>query len=101
MKTKILAVLKREKDKYVSGEELSKSMQVSRTAVWKAVNTLRQEGYEIESSPRLGYRLRSVFDLLIPSEIEEGLQTKFMGKSICFEFEIDSTNRAARELAEK
>lgn len=99
MKAKILTALKKAKDQYVSGEELSKTLQVSRTAVWKAVNTLRRQGYEIESSPRLGYRLHEVADVLTPLEISDGLNTKKLGKQIHYFEEVDSTNRVAQELA--
>ena len=51
-------------DESVSGEELAVRLELSRTAVWKAVEQLRQEGYHIESAPRRGYRLLSKSDVL-------------------------------------
>lgn len=99
MKAKVLAALKKAKNNYVSGEELSKTLQVSRTAIWKAVNVLRRQGYEIESSPRLGYRLHEVDDVLTPLEISDGLKTKILGKKIHFFAEVDSTNLVAQKLA--
>lgn len=100
MRETVLAVLRAAQGGYVSGEELSKRLRVSRTAVWKYIGALREDGYEIESSPRLGYRLVRVPDLLSPLEIREGLNTKIMGCNIHHFREVDSTNRLARELAE-
>ena len=54
MKDKVLAVLKNT-DGYVSGQELCEELGVSRTAVWKAVNALKEAGYEIESFRNRGY----------------------------------------------
>ena len=61
---------------HISGEELGKRLKMTRTAIWKRVNRLRGLGYEIASSPRRGYSLVSVPDLLLPEEIEPGLRTK-------------------------
>lgn len=99
MKETILAILKERSSEYMSGEELSGRLQVSRTAVWKHIGGLREEGYEIESSPRLGYRLLSVPDLLLPLEIQDGLGTNIIGKTVYHCHEVDSTNRYMRELA--
>ncbi|MBQ7916425.1 MAG: biotin operon repressor, partial [Firmicutes bacterium] len=62
MKDKILTLLRQEAG-FVSGQELCDHFGVSRTAVWKAINGLKSEGYEIESSPRKGYRLCKVPDV--------------------------------------
>ena len=56
MKSEILRLLK-ESDDYVSGQQLCERFQVSRTAVWKVVDQLKKEGYEIEAVPRKGYAL--------------------------------------------
>lgn len=100
MKATILAGLKAQFGRYVSGEELSKSLQVSRTAVWKHIGGLREDGYKIESLPRLGYRLVSVPDLLLPLEIQDGLTANILGRQIHYRRTVDSTNRLARELAD-
>ncbi len=99
MKEKLLSMLKGRPDNYVSGEEISKKLKVSRTAVWKHIRGLREEGYKIDSSPRLGYRLVSVPDLLLPKELQDGLDTAVLGKKIYHQAETDSTNRLARQLA--
>ncbi len=73
---------------------------MSRSAVWKHIQTLRQEGYEIESSPRKGYRLTAASPRLLPGEIRNGLRTRILGrKEIVFFLETDSTNTRAKALA--
>jgi BirA family biotin operon repressor/biotin-[acetyl-CoA-carboxylase] ligase len=85
--------------KYVSGEELGKRLKMTRTAIWKRINRLRGQGYEIASSPRRGYSLVSVPDLLLPEEIEQGLGTEIFGREIIFYHELSSTQVTAKELA--
>ncbi|MFO1519345.1 MAG: HTH domain-containing protein, partial [bacterium] len=63
LQEKILDHLRKEAGE-VSGEALSKKLKVSRTAVWKQIERLRQEGYSIESSTKRGYRLTQEIDKL-------------------------------------
>ncbi|NLM45320.1 MAG: biotin--[acetyl-CoA-carboxylase] ligase [Firmicutes bacterium] len=100
MKRKLLELLKKNRDRYLSGAEASRLLRVSRTAVWRAVESLRESGYVIASSPGRGYRLEVVPDLLLPMEIQDGLQTSILGKTIHYEKRTESTNKKARELAE-
>ncbi len=97
MKNLILHKLK-EKRAFVSGEELSNSLGVSRTAVWKHINELRKEGYIIESSSRKGYMLVGSPDILDKREIviREGQQ---IGRELFHFNEIDSTNNYAKKMA--
>lgn len=90
----ILRVLRQGKP--ISGETLAKEMGVSRTAVWKYINKLRREGYQIRSSPRIGYSLADDLDVLLPEDIEEGLRSSWC---IDFHREVGSTQEVARELA--
>lgn len=84
----------------VSGAELSGLLHVSRTAIWKHINTLKKNGYTIESVPSRGYRLLSAPDLFLPVSITAGLQTRRLGKKVfCFK-ETTSTNAVAYKLAE-
>jgi BirA family biotin operon repressor/biotin-[acetyl-CoA-carboxylase] ligase len=97
----ILAVLRKEQDSYVSGEDLCRMAGISRAAIWKHMEKLREEGYEIEASPHLGYRLKAIPDRLIPSEVRHSLKTRIFGRQILSYARIDSTNDAAYSLAEK
>ena len=97
-KTKILSILKKSK-KYVSGEDLAKKAEVSRTAVWKHIEALKREGYRIEAKPKVGYRLIETPDILSPFEIGSGLKSKILGcKIFCFK-EVTSTQEVAKKLA--
>ena len=98
---KILNVLRHSKDSYVSGEELCKLADISRAAIWKHIEKLREEGYDIEAVPHLGYKLVAIPDSLIPSEIKWKLKTKVFGRSIISYRKVDSTNIIAYELAQK
>lgn len=98
---KILNILKNNTDSYVSGEELCKLADISRAAIWKHIEKLRSDGYEIEASPHHGYKLASIPDSLIPDEIRWKLKTRIFGKTVISYKKIDSTNTAAYALAEK
>lgn len=98
---KILEALRSSNGCYVSGEELCKLAGISRAAIWKRIEKLREEGYDIEALPHLGYRLTGVPDSLIPSEIKWGLGAKVMGREIISYKKTGSTNDIAYELAEK
>jgi BirA family biotin operon repressor/biotin-[acetyl-CoA-carboxylase] ligase len=97
---KILAILRNDTD-HVSGEELCKIAGVSRAAIWKHIEKLREEGYDIEASPHLGYRLLNIPDRLIPAEIKWKLRTRILGKEILSYKKVDSTNAIAYAFAEK
>jgi len=99
MDDEILQLLRESSSAFLSGEEISHRLKVSRTAVWKRITHLRALGYEIEASTRLGYRLIQAPDLLIPSEIKPILKTKWIGKTIHYFHTLDSTNSKAYQLA--
>lgn len=98
-KAEILRLL-RECDGYVSGQELCERFFVSRTAVWKIIQQLREEGYGIEAVQNRGYRLTETPDILSASEIESRLKGGWIGNTVYFAEEIDSTNTWAKRLAE-
>ena len=101
-KDQLLIYLRERTGEWVSGESISNQMGVSRSAVWKQISKLKEEGYSIESSPKKGYLLRKASEMLLPNEIREGLETKLFGKGdIIYTKEIDSTNRKARDLADE
>ncbi|MEW6375423.1 MAG: biotin--[acetyl-CoA-carboxylase] ligase [Thermodesulfobacteriota bacterium] len=99
MKEEVLQLLREHPSGFLSGEEISRRLKVTRTAVCKRVKRLRNLGYEIEASTRSGYRLLRSPDLLTPSEIKPILRTKCMGKAIHHFHTIDSTNVKAYQLA--
>lgn len=95
-KKDVLRVLKAD-DSYVSGQALCESLGVSRTAVWKQMNQLKTEGYDIESVSNKGYHINSAPDILTDYEIESEPMFKegFVDEVVFFE-EIDSTNNEAK-----
>ena len=95
----ILKLLRESPSAFLSGEEISRRLKVSRTAVWKRIQRLRDLGYEIEATTRSGYHLTRSPDLLTPSEIKPILKTKWIGKRIHHFQTLDSTNSKAYELA--
>jgi len=101
MRENVLHILKNNSGKWISGEEICKLLSVSRTAVWKHVNLLREQDYEIEAQPRLGYRLSQIPDRLYPGEIRHGLATKMMGQNVFYVEKTVSTNLDAKEFAER
>ena len=100
MKAEILKML-RETDGYVSGQELCNKFGVSRTAVWKAINQLKENGYEIEAVQNKGYHLLSAPDIMNKTELESIHATEWAGCEIYYFDSIDSTNTKAKELAEE
>lgn len=100
MKEKILALLKQQ-DGYISGQELCEKFGVSRTAVWKAIKQLQNEGYQIEAVNNKGYHLLEESDVLTDTEIKEKLHTKVMGKELICYKETGSTNNDAKRMAEE
>lgn len=100
-KSDILTCLRNSED-YVSGQQLCDRFGVSRTAVWKVINQLKEEGYQIESVPRKGYRLlESPADVFSSSEIASRLQTRWAGRTLYFFESTGSTNPDAKRFAEE
>jgi BirA family biotin operon repressor/biotin-[acetyl-CoA-carboxylase] ligase len=100
MKEEILRLL-RSADGYISGQELCNRFGVSRTAVWKAINQLKEAGYEIEAQQNKGYKLMAAPDLMTEAEIKSLMHTEWVAKEVLYFDTIDSTNIKAQELAEK
>ena len=98
-KAEILALL-RERESYVSGQELCERFGVSRTAVWKAVNQLKKEGYCIEAVQNRGYLLTQEGEVYGQSELESRMDTRWAGHPVSFYDMLDSTNLRAKLDAE-
>lgn len=98
MKEEIINLLKQHKDNFISGEKISEKLGISRAAVWKHMKSIKEDGYEIESVSRKGYKLISSPDLLTFEEVNPYLNTNYIGKDIRYYNTIDSTNNKAKEL---
>jgi len=93
----ILKYLK--ENEYISGELLAKKLGISRVAVWKYMQKLKNMGYRIISERNVGYCLISSPDILLPQEIQNGLLTNYIGQHIYYFPKLDSTNIFAKEKA--
>lgn len=97
-KEKLLELLEKNRGKYVSGEEISNALAVSRTAIWKAINSLRNEGYEITAVHNKGYCLSNDTDILSVQGI-----TKYLDYPENLDIQVyntvDSTNTMLKNLA--
>lgn len=100
MKSEILSLL-RESGDYVSGQELCEHFGVTRAAVWKAINQLKKEGYDIDAVQNRGYRLVSERELYGKNELESRIRTRWAGRNVVFYEITDSTNVQAKRLAEQ
>lgn len=99
-KSEILTAL-REGGDYVSGQELCEKLQVSRTAVWKKIKQLQEDGYEIEAVPNKGYRILGCPDSIAAEEIESRLKTRWAGHPVYYFEEVTSTNQYIKKMAEE
>lgn len=100
MKSEILRLLK-ETDGYLSGQQLCSRFLVSRTAVWKVMEQLKKEGYQIEAVRNKGYRLVESPDVMSRAEIESLAKDRWAGARVVYYEETDSTNTRAKEAGEK
>jgi BirA family biotin operon repressor/biotin-[acetyl-CoA-carboxylase] ligase len=98
MNERILQVFAEHPGAFLSGEELSRRLACSRTAIWKHINSLRDSGYVFESAPRKGYRLLKEPEKLNTAELIAGLTTKVMGRDLHVFDELDSTQTKAHAL---
>ncbi|MDH3501422.1 MAG: biotin--[acetyl-CoA-carboxylase] ligase [Nitrosopumilus sp.] len=96
---KVLYFLKSHNTEYLSGQDLSDVLKISRVAVWKHIKKIKELGYKIESKQKLGYRLESNSEKLLPWEITEGSKTKIIGKQAYYFDSIDSTQNQALTMA--
>lgn len=85
-------------DQPVTGTVISERLGISRTAVWKYVNLLREVGYVIDASAKTGYTLKKRTWLLLPYEVKRHLRTKVIGQEMHHFGEVPSTNALARQM---
>lgn len=95
----ILSLLLEHPGAYLSGEAMSQRLGISRAAVWKAIEALRQEGYVITSAPNRGYRLESSPDLIREGELSGPLAGCTVGSTLLCLDTIDSTNTECKRRA--
>ena len=99
MKERILELL--QGPGFVSGQKISEELGVSRTAVWKYINALRKEGYELESVTRRGYRLLQSPDVLTRERLAGLLKPDLLAGDLCCYDTIDSTNEEAKRKSKE
>ena len=97
MQKKILDILLNAND-FISGQEISEKLGVSRQAVWKSINALKEKGYEIQSVTNRGYRLVSSPDYLNESSLKSLLHNKIIGKNLIVLDSVNSTNDYLKKL---
>ena len=96
---KVLSLLLEQGDRYVSGEAMSRTLGISRAAVWKAIEALRQEGYVIQSAPNRGYHLETAPDRVREGELSGPLSGRRVGGHLLCLETVDSTNTEAKRQA--
>ncbi len=99
MRDQILNWLRESRGEPISGEAISKRFGVTRAAIWKHIQALKDEGYQIETVARKGYRLAGTPDRLLPAEVLAGLKTRWLGKQIIYHDHVTSTNDVAKRAA--
>ena len=98
-KQKLLQTLEENRETYLSGEVLASTMNVSRSAIWKAIKSLKEAGYEIESTTNKGYRLKSESDLMSAEGIQPWLSPTNQELELIVYQTVGSTNQEAKKLA--
>ncbi|NYC96256.1 biotin operon repressor [Clostridium acetobutylicum] len=101
VKIRVLEILKKNSNDFVSGQRISDELGITRTAIWKNIKSLKDNGYTILSLTNKGYKLVDCPDTLTYEEINEDLKTKFIGRKIVHFDSIESTNIEAKKLAEQ
>lgn len=94
VKDNIIEYLELNRGSYISGEQLATKLSISRTAIWKAIKRLQEEGYNIEAATNKGYRLAENTDVLSVGGVEKYLKAKGVRLEILKS--VDSTNEAIK-----
>lgn len=98
-KDKVLELLEKNKNTYISGEAIASSLGISRNAIWKAINELRKQGYVIEAVNKKGYRLGESNDIISAQGIISNMDKAPDDSLIHIYDTLDSTNKTAKEMA--
>jgi BirA family transcriptional regulator, biotin operon repressor / biotin---[acetyl-CoA-carboxylase] ligase len=97
MREKIIEFLEK-KQEHVSGDALANRLGISRQALWKHIQELKEMGYDIAAIPHVGYRLVATPDRLFPCEVSRGLGTEFVGQKVHYFEHVFSTMDEAMRL---
>ena len=96
---KVLTFLQTHNTEYLSGQDLSDVLRISRVAVWKHIKKIQELGYVVESKQKLGYKLTANSDALFPWEITSNLKTKMIGQKAYYFDSVDSTQNQALRIS--
>jgi len=96
---KVLKFLQTHNTEYLSGQDLSDVLRISRVAIWKHIKKIQDLGYTVESKQKLGYKLTENSDILFPWEVTSELKTKLIGQKAYYFDSIDSTQNQALKIA--
>ncbi|WP_117169375.1 biotin--[acetyl-CoA-carboxylase] ligase [Paraliobacillus sediminis] len=86
---------------FISGQDISETLNISRTAVWKQMKRLEKEGYQIEAVPNKGYRIVALPSIMSKNTLQWGLKTKWLGKNMVHQIKMPSTQTKANQLAQE
>ncbi|WMJ78902.1 MULTISPECIES: biotin--[acetyl-CoA-carboxylase] ligase [unclassified Sedimentibacter] len=101
VKNEVLNILEQYKGKSISGQELAEKLCVSRTSIWKAINSLKNEGYIITGVSNKGYSLSKTSDILSSEGIRTFLSDEYKNISLTVHKTIGSTNTEAKLMSMK
>ena len=96
---KVLTFLQTHNTEYLSGQDLSDVLRISRVAVWKHIKKIQELGYTVESKQKLGYKLTANSEVLLPWEITSGLKTEKIGQQAYYFDSLDSTQNQALKMS--
>ncbi|WP_062198223.1 biotin--[acetyl-CoA-carboxylase] ligase [Massilibacterium senegalense] len=99
LREKLLQILYENEGEFISGQKISEMLDCSRTAVWKNIEELRKEGFELEAVQKKGYRIISKPDRLAEHDIQFNLKTKTFGQIVYAYESITSTQEVAKQLS--
>ena len=99
LRKRLLDAFTNSETEFLSGQHLAELIGCTRTAVWKHIEVLRKEGYELEAVRRKGYRIVKIPEKITANEVRLGLMTKRLGQHIHYEESVDSTQKIALRLS--
>ncbi|WP_458947101.1 biotin--[acetyl-CoA-carboxylase] ligase [Oceanobacillus sp. CAU 1775] len=100
-RSKLLTILSENEEKYISGQEISEALNISRNSVWKHMKALEKDGFEIEGVPRKGYRIIQHPNKVSDNTIKWGLNTKWLGQTVIHKETTQSTQLIIHQAAQE